>query len=196
MILPDEIREIVEQNSFIAGGAIFSLYHKEEPKDYDFFFTDSAVAELVRETFKYNSTLKYVKGVRIGKYMGFKLVVTDNAITIGKYQLILNWAGTPEDVVNKFDFKHNMYYLKDSAIVNCVDWKFIKEKRLYFNENRARDVANCIVRINKFIKRDFEIDNIEICNILLRLNEVGFSKTDLDILKMKNNARNNFGSGD
>ena len=165
-------------------------------KDYDFFLDNQSVVDELREFFEKDSTLMYKGDIKIGKYQGHRLIVTDNAISIGDYQIITRWVGTPEEVIGDFDFCHNMFYFKDSRIKNLTSWDNLYTRELKFNDERARDIANCIVRMNKFLKRDFTINNREIAKILLKLNDVGFSAIDIEILESKNENRLRFGSGD
>ena len=61
-----------------------------------------------------NLKVKYSNGLTlyIGSFKDRKLVITNNAITIGEYQIILKDIGEPSDVVGKFDFKHNMHWVE------------------------------------------------------------------------------------
>lgn len=198
-LLPDELRYDFDKLSFIGGGAVYSLYNGNEVKDFDFFVKDKDFAKRIHKYFDDNLNdfdLKYRNGVKIGKYKGKRLIVTDNAISIGEYQIITRWIGAPEEVIGEFDFRHNQFYWCEDKIETVTDWKYLEGDKLIFNEDRARDIANCIIRMNKFLKRGFTIDNREISKLLLRLHEVGFSDIDLEIMRSKDSNRNNFGSGD
>lgn len=196
-LLPKEFQKEFAEKCYIGGGAIYAIYNDEEVNDYDFFVTDKSFADRIHKHFNLDSTLKYKNGIKIGRYKSKTLIVTDNAISFDRrLQIITRWVGEPKEVINCFDFKHNMFYFQNGKLHNLVDWKYLDEKKLYYNEKRARDVANCIMRVNKFVNRGFTISNIELSKILLKLDEVGFSEVDLEILKSKNEKRLNFGSGD
>lgn len=195
-LLPSDLRVNFYQHSYIGGGAIYCLVNDKEVKDYDFFLDDQSVVDELREHFEKNSTLMYKGDIKIGTYQGYRLIVTANAISIGDYQIITRWIGTPTEVIGDFDFCHNMFYFRSGKIHNLTSWSNLYTKELKFNDERARDIANCIVRMNKFLKRDFTIDNKEIAKILLKLNDVGFSAIDIEILESKNENRLRFGSGD
>ncbi|WP_236809728.1 hypothetical protein [Bacillus glycinifermentans] len=191
-LLPLEYQEEFKNKSYLAGGAIYSLYNNQIPKDYDFFLTDESLVKELRRFFD-NGTLKYKNGVKIGKYKGETLVYTDNAISIGMYQIITKWVGDPEDVIEEFDFKHNMFYYKDDEIKTLVDWSYLEDNKLRYNEKRARDICGTIIRIKKFVERGFTITNREVSKMLLKLHEVGFNDRELEILHA-NDERNDFGS--
>lgn len=195
-MLPESIREEFNEKSYIGGGAIYSIYNNKEPKDYDFFLIDEYLAKKLHMIFSLNSNLKYKSGVKIGSFKNLHMVITDNAISIGQFQIITRWVGTPKEVIGQFDFLHNHFYMYRDKIETLTEWNYLDDNELRFNTNRVRDVANCIMRMNKFLNRGFIISNREIASMLLKLNEVGFSEVDLEILKSKNERKLNFGSGD
>src|SRR5690606_172444 len=166
------------ENSFISGGAIYSTYNNQEVKDYDFFLNSQELADSIRRYFynyliSTNGELKD-KDIKIDRYRGLRLVLTDNAISIGKYQIITRWTGEPKDVVEEFDFQHNQFYLYRDEIGTLSQWDFLDDNILRFNDRRPRDIAGCIIRVNKFTERGFKIRNKEMAKMLLKLNEVGF----------------------
>lgn len=191
-LLPLELAEDFDSKSFIGGGAIYSIYNVQEPKDYDFFFNDELYVAKLRKHFEETPFLKYKKGVKMGDYKGHRLIITDNAISIGDYQLITRWVGTPKEVIGQFDFKHNMFYVYEGKLQTLVKWKYLDDNKLRYNEDRARDICGTIIRVKKFVERGFTITNKEMAKMLLRLNEVGFNERELEILH--SNDRNDFGS--
>jgi hypothetical protein len=193
-LLPEEFRKRFAEKCFIGGGAIFSLYNGEEPKDYDFFVTDRLLACDIHRYFDLDSTLRYKNGIKIGVYKGKTLIVTDNAVSFdNRLQIITRWVGTPKEVVGQFDFLHNMFYFQNGKVEALVDWKYLFEKKLYYNEERARDICGTIIRVKKFVERGFTITNKEMSKMLLKLHEVGFNDRELEILNY-HDERNDFGS--
>lgn len=190
-LIPENLRSEFKQKSFIAGGCIYSLYNNLIVKDYDFFVTDKELAELLPIYFSALGNIVTVEnGIKMGTYQGHKLVITDNAITIGEYQIITKWVGTPEEVVSQFDFKHLMFYFdyKKCAIKTLSHFKYLDDKRLHYNEDRARDVVGSIMRANKFVERGMTIYPEEMAKILLKLKDVGFSDGEVQLLN--NNIHN------
>lgn len=191
--LPLELREEFREKSYISGGAIFSLYHDETPKDYDFFLRDKEIIDKLYTYFKKTVPMKYIKGVKQGNYKGLNLIMTDNAITIGKYQIITYFHGSPQEVIDEFDFKHNQFYCVDGKIYTVSGWEYLEEKKLYYNKKRARDICGTIIRVKKFVQRGFLITNKEMAGMLLNLHEKGFTEREIDILRSQD-ERNDFGS--
>ncbi|ASA26383.1 hypothetical protein B9T62_18870 [Paenibacillus donghaensis] len=190
-LLPEELQKEFFDKSYISGGCIYSLYHGKEPKDYDFFVESNYLVERLRDYFLKQAT--YTGEVRSGGlYNGINMTITQNAITLGKYQIITQWVGKPEEVINQFDFLHNMTYWRDGKVVCLSDWKFVSGSKIYYNKGRARDIVGTIVRLPRFVERGMTVSNKEISKMLLRLNDVGFSEREIEILE--NNQLEHFGS--
>lgn len=193
-ILPKHIQEEFREKSYIGGGAIYSIFNGEEPKDYDFFVIDEEFAKRLHEIFSLNPTLKYKGGIKIGTYNGKRLIVTDNAISIGDYQIITRWVGSPSHVIGQFDFKHNIFYYQNDKVETLSNWSYLSDNKLVFNDGRVRDICGTIIRTKKFVERGFTITNSEMSKMLLKLHEVGFNERELEILNSFDETRNNFGS--
>lgn len=191
-ILPEQFKEFFEQYSFLSGGCIYSLYRNEQPKDYDFFLKSRAKTEEIREYFM-DQAGYHGNGISGGTYNKHPLLITENAISIGKYQIILRWIGEPEEVCGEFDFKHNQFYFDNGEISGLVQWKYLMGNELVYKEKRARDICGTIVRISKFLKRGMIIRNKEVSKMLLKLHEVGFNERELEILN-SNLEDKHFGS--
>lgn len=190
-LLPDELRNEFFDKSYISGGCIYSLYHDKEPKDYDFFVESNYLVERLRNYFLNQAS--YKGDLRSGGlYRDINMTITQNAISLGRYQIITQWVGKPLEVINQFDFKHNMTYWKDGKVICLSDWKFVRGTKIYYNEGRARDIVGTIVRLPRFVERGMTVSNKEISKMLLRLNDVGFSEREIEILE--NNQLDHFGS--
>ncbi|MGG1650529.1 hypothetical protein ABHN03_25300 [Paenibacillus sp. NRS-1775] len=184
LLLPKEFILGFRNKSYISGGCIYSLYHGDEPKDFDFFLSSKELAEKLK-TYFMNQTGYHGSDISGGTYKGLPLVITKNAISIGKFQIITQWIGEPEDVVGEFDFKHNQFYYRNGAVDVAVlsDWSYLKGNKLSHNEHRARDIVGTILRTPKFIGRGMTITQREMAKVLLRLNEVGFSDKEVEQLE-------------
>lgn len=180
-LLPEEFKESFRSKSYISGGSIYSLYHDNEPKDFDFFVTSNELAEQLRNYFVDTSQYQG-KSISGGLYNNQPLTVTENAISLGKYQIITQWVGSPEEVIGQFDFVHNMFYWQKGRLGTFSDWEYLKKKELVYNEFRARDIVGTIVRMPKFIQRGMTITQKEMSKVLLRLHEKGFNEKELEIL--------------
>lgn len=182
-LLPEQFQEKFRQNSYIAGGAIYCLRNDKEVKDFDFFVESKEFADELMTYFKslFNRELRQTLK---GKYRGLDLIITKYAISIGKYQVITKYYGKPKDVVSEFDFKHNMFWFKDNDIIchSTSSWEYIDDNKLYFNENRPRDISGILLRIPKFIERGMEIDKREVAKIIKKLKDNGFDSRECEIL--------------
>lgn len=191
-LIPEHYKDRFNESSYIAGGCIYSLYNEKIPKDYDFLLDSEDLGDELREYFMdvagYHGT-----GISGGTYKNLPLVITDNAISIGKYQIITRFKGRPEDTVITFDFCHNMFYWKDGTIETLSDFKYLSSKELKFNSKRPRDIVGTISRISKFVSRGMFIRQREVAKMLLKLHEVGFNERELEILK-NNSSDKHFSS--
>jgi len=149
-ILPKNVFDI--NDFYFAGGCIYSIWHGNEPKDYDIFCKNKKAMKKIINFFNVNKEKCNV--------------ITENAITMGNYQFVTKYIGNPDIQVSKFDFKHNMFYYDGKELVSVSGWKYIESNQLEFNSKRARDVLNIISRIPKFVERGMEITQSEIYTIL------------------------------
>ena len=198
-LLPLHLQEQFKEESFIAGGSIYSVYNNKPVNDIDVFIESLELKIALGVYFKRVDGLTTLKRgkqkVKIGIYKGRKLVITDNAITIGNYQIILREIGEASDVVSRFDFKHNMYYIKNHKFYSVAEIFYLDLNQLIFNDNRSRDVAGALMRVHKFIEKGFTISQKELATILLRLSKVGFNEHEIEALEGKTGSIK-FGSGD
>ncbi|WP_342423147.1 hypothetical protein [Paenibacillus sp. FSL E2-0178] len=85
-LLPEELQREFHDKSYISGGCIYSLYHDNEPKDYDFFVESNYLVERLRDYFLNQAT--YKGELRSGGlYKDINVTITQNAISLGKYQI-------------------------------------------------------------------------------------------------------------
>jgi hypothetical protein len=194
-ILPEQFREKFERYAFIAGGCIYSLYNNQDPKDIDFFVKNEVFAHELRKYFLSQAEYKSKTTVG-GMYNGYSLTVTDNAISLGKYQIITRWIGEPAHVVGEFDFAHNQFYYENDEIGTESDFDALDSNELRYNEKRARDICGTLARVPKFVKRGMVITQKEMAKMLLKLKEVGFTDKEVSVLEecKEKNESEHFGS--
>lgn len=200
-ILPIDLQEDFKKEGFVAGGSIWTYVNRDFFKDIDLFVETEemrnrlvAFAESVVSEHEYMTTSGKL---RRGKYNGFEVVLTDNAITVDKiFQVVIKDWGTPEDVVGSFDFLHSMNYVKNGTLYTVGGLCYIKSDTLKFNEGRARNMCGVISRIPKFIDRGMTISQQEMSKVLLRLRDTGFEDSDIDVMEFSANyGAGGFGSG-
>ncbi|MEK4605304.1 hypothetical protein MHH42_31120 [Bacillus sp. FSL L8-0099] len=193
-LLPSRFSSRLREELFVSGGCIYSLYNNQEPKDIDTFIKSrKLVNEIVDFFSKQRLFMGRSIGVKKGFYHGLNLIMTDNAVSLGKYQIITRFTGTPEEVISQFDFKHNMFYVKDGSISTLSNFSYLCDNKLVYNDERARDICGTIIRVAKFVKRGMDITNEEMSKMLLKLNEVGFNERELEILS-NHQSNKSFGS--
>lgn len=183
-MLPSHLREEFKAKAYVAGGCIYSIVNDKDVNDYDFFVQDKEFANTLMEYFRGHCTKEVGEITKRGTYKGHKLLITKYAISLGdKYQIITRYTGTPEEVCNEFDFKHNMFACKDGKLLEYADWEYIKTNRIAFNEARARDISGTIQRLPKMAKKGFYISKAEVAKMLKRLSEIGFTERELEIIE-------------
>jgi hypothetical protein len=180
-LMPEHLQEELKDNMYLSGGCIYSLYHDQEPNDYDVFIRNEKLGKELMEYFK-SQKLEQFKNILQGKYKGLHLLVSKYAITLGNFQIVIKYIGKPIEVVNQFDFKHNMFYYDDYCIHNVVEWTYLDTNKVYFNENRARDLCGTLLRIAKFSKRGMIVSKREVAKILHKLDEKGFDDREKEII--------------
>lgn len=180
--LPIGLAIHLEENGFVGGGCIYSMFQDGSYKDIDIFFKHKYVVELVEHFIRKECTLKIVRGVETGVWQRLRVVITDNAISIGEFQLIKKDFGEPEDVVSRFDFKHNMFWIEDGRVKSLSNFSYLTSKELELNDLRPRQLAGVLVRVAKYTKRGMTISNSEMCKIILKLNEIGIEDNEMKML--------------
>ena len=191
-LLPTQMWQRFEEEAYVSGGCIYSLYHDKKPKDYDFFLVNQSFVDELREFF-IDRAGYHGSDMSGGVYDDLPLLITNNAISIGKYQIITQWVGEPNEVIQEFDFKHNMYYWKNNKVKATSDWMYLKGNALVYNEQRARDIVGTIIRVPRFIQRGMTITQKEMSKVLLKLHKVGFNEKEIEILE-SNKADRHFRS--
>ncbi|EJW14106.1 hypothetical protein OB446_026835 [Paenibacillus alvei] len=189
--LPAHLQDDFAKEGFISGGCIYSLYNGKEPKDYDFFVRTQSLADRLREFYMSlvvqdtsDDKHKKEKNIFIVHYKGQRVVITKNAISIGKkYQIITKFFGAPKEVVTEFDFKHNMFYHQNDRINTLSDWEYLDSNSLAYNEQRARDISGTIIRVHKFCERGMTITNAEMSKMLRKLRDIGFTARENEIIE-------------
>lgn len=152
-------REYISRHTYFAGGCIYSLYNNKPVNDYDVFCDDLEAVNF------------------ICKNISESIVVfeTKNAVTIKEkthdldFQIIKKYYGEPDEVVGQFDFYHNHFAFIGGKVISFYNWRYLETTKLCFNATRARDVANVILRIPKFIKKGFTLYKSDHAEILLKV---------------------------
>ena len=186
-LFPEDMKNKLKDNFYLAGGCIYSLYNDKIPNDYDvFLYTPELKNDLVSFFTKHIVKQKH-GGLSFGNYKGNKILKTKYAISIGdKFQIITKYIGLPQSVTSEFDFKHNMFYYEPCVnTVDChtsVNFSYLRTKEMYFNTLRARDLCGVVLRLPKFISRGMTIQKKEIAKILTKLQSCINDENEKEIL--------------
>lgn len=142
----------LQEDTYIAGGAIASLAQGESPRDYDFYF--------------YNKE-QLGKFIVILKLNEIPFKETDKAITLNVFaeglgyivlQFIKCWYGVPHLMITKFDFYHSMNYYDGENLI-IVHPQCIEYRALYYNPN-CKNPNGAPSRYLKFVSRGYEPNDL------------------------------------
>lgn len=201
-----DVRDQVEKNSIITGGAIVSFLLNEEPNDFDIYFTDQettlAIAKYYVDRFNtLNDTSYEVRehdgriepylpedGIVKGEYKKNKgsyqaLVLSSNAISLSdQVQLIIRFYGSPEEIHKNFDFAHTTNYWESSTgkltlVPEAIE--SILTKRLFYRGS-LYPIAS-MIRIRKFLERGWHISAGQILKMAYQVSKLNLD--DVDVLK-------------
>lgn len=154
MDMSDAMDKAFLDKSYIAGGAIVSLVLDEEPKDYDFWFTD------------YSAFLDSILAMKLEPTRRSKYS-TSYVLPSGKeIQLVKSRIGQPADVAGSFDFKHTHCYYMPSRNELVYDEEFIKKKQLVFVPGNLCHPVNTFQRALKFVRRGYTMPNQSIADLM------------------------------
>jgi hypothetical protein len=173
--LPQELKDLVRENCFVAGGCFNSLYHKEQPKDFDIYFKNKKAKD---DFNKYLVGNKHLFTRLITNNSLIKQTTTKNATTFMLknfyiIQFITRWTGDVDKIISKFDFLHTqIYYDIKTKKSNFEEKRFTLNKTLQFNINASHPI-NALKRVIKFVKeRNCQISDIELMKICLAIKQL------------------------
>jgi hypothetical protein len=169
--IPDAIKEVFLNSNledikyFIAGGACTSVFSNNKINDIDiFFYTEKDCLDAI-EAFGMNSEIK-------SNFM------TNNAISYSydgkKFQLIKCLYGTPEEIIQKFDYTVVMcaydpmtkeFTLADNFIYDLA------EKKLVFNPKVEYPISS-LFRSKKYVMRGYDFPITEMFKLSLAINNL------------------------
>lgn len=184
-MFPEGMAKLLERNGFVGGGCIYSMFQDGKYKDIDIFFRKSFVVEIVEKFIRYDCTLTTVRDLETGTWKDMRVVITNNAISIGGFQFVKKDFGEPEDVVSRFDFKHNMFWIEDGIVKTLSNTSYLSSNKLVLNNLRPRQIAGVLVRVAKYTSRGMTISNSEMCKLILKLHEVGIEEDEMNMLNRR-----------
>jgi hypothetical protein len=167
------LKELIQKETYFAGGCFKSLLLDEKVNDYDLYFKSESAVKKFQE----------LGTTGFNKEFDLKLS-TKNAVTFefkDKYiQFIVKFSGQPYQVINQFDFRHcqNFYNPIDNYLViaDCI----IKRKELIYNSQSHLPISS-IKRIGKFASQGWTIDDKEIVKLAVKI--ATYKLSDRKVLK-------------
>jgi hypothetical protein len=165
--IPDVLRLLIKKDCILSGSSISSIYHNEQPKDYDLWLKVDAFE--TAEAIKANIVEKYSDAIldiadnygQPGAKGTPQPCVTANAITFkNKFQLI--FIGDYHSERKNFDFLHCTPYFDldtDKFYISERQFRAIRDKQLIIH-SKTRKMSE--YRIQKFMSRGWKALECEI----------------------------------
>lgn len=147
------------KNSILTGGCFASLFHAEDPNDWDIYLRDVSTASQF-ETFVVNvpAAIEMVKDVNPAYMVDVKLegkLVTVNAVTFKNGLQVI--TRTDKKHRETFDFIHCMPYFDmatQTLHISRAQYDAIKNKHLIQNPKHKQSPA--MHRVEKFLSRGWK----------------------------------------
>ncbi len=154
--LNSELRNFLWDNAILTGGAICTLYHGEQPKDWDLYLSDDAAIQSFKTYITADAHFqKQVKDIN-PKYMIDTEVegkmITSNAVTFHNNVQVITMA--TKSFRDTFDYIHCMpwYDIKNDVLyMSTQQYNAIKNKKLIVNPKAANPPT--AHRIQKYKER-------------------------------------------
>jgi hypothetical protein len=166
------VEDIDLSNVFIAGGALRDYFKGKEYKDIDVYFDSLELAEVVSNQFESLFSVKMKSQFAISfNIPGIKVPV----------QFIKILSGTPETVVEQFDFTVNTNY-----ILMSENPDYIKPRTSDFSLkllDKCKTPCTLLHRTLKLLEVGYEIETKELIKVLDVVKE---SVTNLNKYSLKN----------
>lgn len=183
----EEIRQMAETcNSFIAGGAIRSIYNKEVVRDVDVFsktkiahigFKAYLLSEGFTKLFENSTVVRFEKVTE-----GTKMVVDAVVPRSGKYLLTF---GTPLEVISHFDFSVARAAILDSSSA-LVDDDFVHDcKQKVLRIVHIVCPLSTTQRIGKYGKQGYKASTTEVVKLFKAWSEREESDKILELIEKK-----------
>jgi len=179
--LDGELKDIVEKEGVIAGGAIRSLYTGANINDIDIYLQNPESAltaqkqinECLGKGFGFFTKLKVMRLLFPNQLQKHDDFLSENAWSFTnkkldlRIQIIYKYTGKPQELVERFDYTNSQaVYIPqtDDLILTSQFKRDVFNKKLTFNENCHSPVYS-LERMFKFIRGGYTIDR----NNLLKL---------------------------
>jgi hypothetical protein len=108
------------------------------------------------------------------------LFFSPNAISLSHdIQIVTRFSGTPEEIHQTFDFVHatNYFTFKDGVVTNLKALESLLSKQLFYQSSMYP--VTSIIRIKKFLKRNWNITAGEMLKIMFDISELDLKNIDV-----------------
>lgn len=153
------LRKFIEDNAYLAGGAVRDMLRNKTPNDYDFFFRTKEAREQFATTFG-----KLMVGT---PFENFEIHLEGK-----KFQFIMMYSGSPEEVVGRFDWNINMVWIDPTPGANPPYRMYYVNNVLEFNLN-ATHKFSALERLPHFLSDGYHIPPYELQKALIALTLEG-----------------------
>ena len=190
----DSMKEVFQNDVFLAGGVFKSLVLDETPNDWDFYFKTKEGLSRFLDFVSKNNYFQPTSLTNRDKIKSSKIsLITDNAITFkfpkATIQFIIFETGKPEEIISRFDFLHTQsYYDPATAKLECPT-QHIVGKELAFNP-KAYTPLSAMKRMTKFIKQGWTISDEHVEALAQAIAGVNWK----DPVEVKKQRRGMYGS--
>lgn len=203
------IKELVQKDTYIAGGAIASLIHYDRPKDYDLFFTNKESMNKVIQYFVNQHNIRFAgtnkknkintiidENGKIKLLQSREFVVSDDednkemnpvvfssrAISFpNRIQLIIDADDEETKTYHRFDFVHSMsnYVPKDNTL-NVPEYVLrVIENNELVYNIQGTNPVGSARRLLRFIERGWKISRKEHNKLLRNVSELKIEQSEL-----------------
>jgi hypothetical protein len=181
--MPDELATLIKEKTFIAGGVFKSLVLDEPVNDWDFWFRDEASRSKFVHLLDVKAQTKSTSitnrdNLKFGKMMK----TSENAITFhfpkDKIQFVLTEVGTPNTLIDKFDFCHTQaFYDSITGELHCPT-HFMIGKQLNYNR-KYKLPLQALKRAFKFTKQGWTMGDEQINEITKAIVGVNWANDEV-----------------
>jgi hypothetical protein len=155
--------------AFVAGGALTSVFSRNEINDYDLYFKDKDGLE---EMINYFEDEDYTK-----ENESFNAVTYKNNDNVFQLIKLNEFTNVPEVVIDKFDFTINQVaydFEVDKFFIVDTFLKDLAARQLVFNNKTPYPIAT-LIRVEKYLNKGFNINPLELGKIALEVQDLSFN---------------------
>jgi hypothetical protein len=165
----DLYSKLKSSKAFVAGGALTSVFSRNEINDYDLYFKDEDGLE---EMINYFEDEDYTK-----ENESFNAVTYKNNDNVFQLIKLNEFTTVPEVVIDKFDFTINQVaydFEVDKFFIVDTFLKDLAARQLVFNNKTPYPIAT-LIRVEKYLNKGFNINPLELGKIALEVQNLSFN---------------------